>query len=47
MAKPLRCYLGRHRWRGMKNDAGELYMECRECKKFRDVPNPPPGSILG
>jgi hypothetical protein len=47
MSKPLRCYLGRHRWRAMKNDSGEQYMECRDCGKFRDVPNPPPGSILG
>ena len=47
MAKPLRCYLGRHRWRAMKNDAGEPYMECRDCKKFRDVANPPPDSIHG
>ena len=42
MAKSLRCYLGRHRWLGKKNDAGEWYMECRDCGKFRDVEKPPP-----
>jgi len=31
----------------MKNDQNELYMECRDCGKYRDVPNPPPGSIGG
>jgi hypothetical protein len=46
MAKTLRCRLGRHRWRGMKNDQNEPYMECADCGKFHDVPNPPPGSIL-
>jgi hypothetical protein len=32
--KRFRCYLGRHRWLGVKKDGGEPYRECFFCRKY-------------
>jgi len=38
MAKPLRCYLGFHRWQVLQVRDGEgSYKECRDCRKFKDI----------
>jgi hypothetical protein len=37
MAKKLRCYLGRHRWQKKRDDEGSFYLECRDCRKFKDI----------
>jgi hypothetical protein len=43
MAKRLRCYLGLHRWQRLRVKDGEgHYMECRDCRKFKDIPPEPP-----
>ena len=36
MAKQVRCYLGFHRWRRFRNDAGEWYAKCRNCGKYSE-----------
>jgi hypothetical protein len=44
MAKPLRCYLGFHRWQVLQaKDGNGLYKECRDCRKFKDIPASPRG----
>ena len=36
MAKKLRCYLGFHRWKRTRNDAGQWSARCVYCDKFSD-----------
>jgi hypothetical protein len=43
--KRLRCRLGRHRYRRLRNEDGEFYDKCKDCGKFRDVPRTPTGLI--
>jgi hypothetical protein len=48
MAKPLRCYLGFHRWQSLKAEGGEgWYKECRDCRKFKDIRGQPGGIVGG
>ncbi len=41
MHRKLSCLVGRHRWRKLHNDAGQMYRECRVCHKQDD-----PGSRI-
>jgi hypothetical protein len=39
MAKKLRCYLTFHRWQRLQAEGGGAYMRCRDCGKFKDIPD--------
>ena len=39
MAKRLRCYLGFHRWQLLQAEGGGIYKKCRDCRKFKDIPD--------
>ena len=38
-AKKLRCRLGFHRWVRHLNDEGKTFRRCKDCQKFRDMPD--------
>jgi hypothetical protein len=36
MARSVRCNVGRHRWRSVRDDEGGTHVECGDCGKFRE-----------